>query len=341
MAKVHCFTSANFGYLDRVRVLGATLKAHHPDWELTLCLVDQEPAGWTFDIAREPIDHVVRITELDLPDPPRFFFDHTVVELCTAAKGAMLKRLLADGHEKVIYLDPDIAVFGSLSEAAKLLDRHDILLTPHQLAPETDEKAIRDNELATLKYGMYNLGFIGVANSAEGRRFAQWWSDRLAVYCFDDVPNGIFTDQKWCDFVPSFFPGTYIIRDPGYNVASWNLSQRPITIDDKGTLCAGGSPLKFFHFTKVTGEGLLAIEYYAGDSLETFELVNWYVNALAGNQPDGLPAGYWAYGTYADGSPITAEQRRGYRSNTTLRSQHPNPFVADDAADLRPFSPPA
>lgn len=327
MAKVHCFTSATFAYLDRVRVLAATLKAHHPDWDFTLCLSDQEPAGWHFDIAQERIDHLVRITELDLPDLPRFLFDHTVVELCTAVKGAMLNRLLAEGAEKVIYLDPDIAVFSRLNEVVRLLDRHDILLTPHQLEPDKDWKAIQDNEMATLKYGMYNLGFIAVANTAEGRRFGKWWADRLATSCFDDVPNGIFTDQKWCDFIPAFFAGAHILRDPGYNVASWNLSQRPITIDDKGALRAGGSPLKFFHFTKIDDAGFKAIEYYAKDHVETFELLYWYCRLLEMNRPD-LPKGYWAYGTFADGSRITDEHRRLYRFNAGLRERFPDPFRA-------------
>lgn len=328
MAKVHCFTSATFAYLDRVRVLAATLKAHHPDWDFTLCLSDQEPPGWHFDLAQERIDHLVRITELDLPDLPRFMFEHDVVELCTAVKGAMLNRLLEAGAEKVIYLDPDIAIFSNLTEVARLLDRHDILLTPHQLDPNHDRKAIKDNEMGTLKYGMYNLGFIAVANTAEGRRFGQWWAARLATDCFDDVADGIFTDQKWCDFVPAFFAGAHILRDPGYNVASWNLSQRPITIDQDGVVRAGGSPLKFYHFTKVDWAGLRAIEFYAGDHIETFELLNWYLKALAANKPAGLPERYWAYGTYVDGSPITAEQRRIYRFDPVLRERYPDPFRA-------------
>lgn len=332
MAKVHCFTSATFAYLDRARVLAATLKAHHPDWEMTLCLSDQEPAGWNFDMAQEQIDHLVRISELDLPDLPRFLFDHDVVELCTAVKGAMLNRLLAQGAEKVVYLDPDIAILSPLTQIPLLLDQHDILLTPHQLAPESDQKALEDNEMGTLKYGMYNLGFIAVANTAEGRRFGQWWAERLATNCFDDVANGIFTDQKWCDFVPSFFEGAHILRDPGFNVASWNLSQRPISIDDQGVLRAAKSTLKFFHFTKVSDAGIRAIEYYAKDQIETFELLQWYLGLLSKNRVAGLPDRYWAYGVFADGSPITAQHRRAYRFTPTLRERFPDPFKAGPSA---------
>jgi len=328
MSKVHCFTSASFAYLDRVRILGATLKTHHPDWEFWLCLSDEEPAGWTFDLDLEPIDHLVRIAELDLPDPSRFIFEHDVVELCTAVKGPMLQRLLNIGAEKVIYLDPDIAVFSSLSEVVNLLDEHDIVLTPHQLTPDVDMMAIQDNEIGSLKYGIYNLGFIAVANTAEGNRFADWWASRLLTHCFDDLPNGIFTDQRWCDHVPAFFAGTHILRDPGYNVASWNMSQRLITIDQDGSIRAGGRVLRFFHFTKVDWIGTSMIERYSHGRIEVFEILHWYKTLLAANQIPEIPRRYWAFSTYADGETILPEHRSAYRHNPSLREKFPDPFIA-------------
>src|SRR3954465_4842651 len=130
VSEVHCFTSASFGYLDRVRVLGETLRRFHPDWTFTLCLSDQEPDGFVFDPSHEPISQVVRLTELEIPDLRRWTFQHDIVELCTAVKGAMLCRLLDQGASKVVYLDPDIALFNRLDEVERLLDQHDIVLTP-------------------------------------------------------------------------------------------------------------------------------------------------------------------------------------------------------------------
>ena len=73
-------------------------------------------------------------------------------------KGVMLELLLARGAARVVYLDPDIAVFESLAEVEALLDRHDVVLTPHQVEPDKDSQAIFDNELGSLKWGVYNLG---------------------------------------------------------------------------------------------------------------------------------------------------------------------------------------
>lgn len=323
---VHCFTSATFSYLDRVRVLGKSLRRHHPDWKLTFCLSDREPIGFSFRAEDEPIDRVVRIDELAIEDRQSWMFGHDIVELCTAVKGQMLCQLLDEGADKVIYIDPDIALFSPLEELLELLDRGDVVLTPHQLTPDTKKSAIIDNEIGSLKFGIYNLGFIGVSNTEEGRRFAHWWRDRLLDFCIDDVPNGLFTDQRWCDHVPSFFAGAQILRHRGYNVASWNLSQRPISIDTTGNIYAGGDVLRFFHFTKVNWVGEAMIERYAGGRVEMFELLNWYRNELAENAAEGLPEGWWAFDRYASGDRIPKEHRRAYRLREDIRQLYRNPF---------------
>ena len=328
MADVHCFTSASFAYLDRVRVLGDTLRQHHPDWILWLCLSDHEPPGFSYDSSVEAFDHTVRLGELGIPDLQRFAFDHDVVELCTAVKGAMLCRLFGLGAAKVIYLDPDIAVLGDLSDVIELLDDHSILLTPHQLTSDTADAAIRDNELNSLKYGIYNLGFLAVSHGPEGLRFARWWRDRLLQYCFDDVPNGLFADQRWCDHVPGMFDGVYVLRDPGYNVASWNLSQRPVSIDQDGCIRAAGRILRFFHFTKVTWVGEVMLERYAGEGTAVFELLKWYRTKLGQMAVPLLPNGWWFYGNFQDGTPIERQHRLQYRSRPELRERFPDPFAA-------------
>jgi len=330
MAEVHCFTSATFAYLDRVRVLGETLRRHHPDWILWLVLPDQEPPGFALDFSGESFDRIVRIDELGIAATPAWIFEHDLVELCTAVKGAMLCRLLDMGADKIIYLDPDIAVFGSLQPVIDLLDHHDIILTPHQTEPEATRAAIMDNEITSLKYGIFNLGFLAVANRAEAASFARWWRDRLLEFCFDDVPNGLFTDQRWCDHVPGLFDRVHILRDPGYNVACWNLNRRPVTIAADGSISAAGHRLRFFHFTKITGVGALRLEHAAGGCIAVFELMAWYCARLAAHAVAGVPAGWWAYAQFDDGSTIEPSHRMAYRRQETS-ARFPNPFAAGGA----------
>lgn len=327
---VHCFTSASFAYLDRARVLAETVRRHHPEWMLWLCLVDEPPPGFDFDPGAESFDRIVHLSELGIPDWRSWAFGHDVVELCTAVKGPMLHRLLtAEGAERVIYLDPDIALFARLDPVLELLEAgHSVVLTPHLTTPEEQRQAILDNEIGALKHGIYNLGFLAVRGCEEGKRFAAWWRDRLLEFCHDDIPSGLFTDQRWCDHVPSFFPGHAILRDPGCNVASWNLSRRPLEIDEDGVIRAGGAVLRFFHFTKVNSVGETMLERYSGGRTAVWELVRWYRARLAAHAAEGLPEGWWAYGRYADGRPIAREHRLAWRARPDLRARFADPFAS-------------
>ena len=96
-----------------------------------------------------------------------------------------------------------------------------------------------------LSAGVYNLGFVAIAPSA--RPFLDWWWQVTRREALSDVSRNMFTDQRWVDFVPGFFDHT-ILKDPGYNVAYWNLHGRELTHDGNRYL-VDGAPLRFFHFS--------------------------------------------------------------------------------------------
>lgn len=330
MASVHVYTSFNFHYLAKARVLATTLKRLHPDWVMHACLVDREPEGFSFDLASEPFDAVTWADDLDIPNLQGWLFGHGVIELCTAVKGTMLRMLLEQGADKVIYLDPDIAVLDTLQPIADALDTHDVVITPHQLTPDDHYPAILDNELCSSQYGIYNLGFVAVANRGDGRRFTDWWEKRLLGWCHDNVPSGVFVDQKWCDHVPGLFGSVLVLRDPGCNVASWNLSQRRISVDERGRILSNGEPLRFYHFTKLGPIGDTMTQRYARDNTEVYELWTWYRHRVMGFMDKRIPKDWWAYGRYADGQHIPPEHRKLFRSRLDLKRGFRDPFGHDD-----------
>ncbi len=330
MRGVVCFTSATLAYLDRVRVLGETVRRYHPDWHVVLALPDEEPPGLVLDLAQEPFDEVLPLRSLGIADVMPWAFTHDVVELSTAVKGTVMDLLLRRGAEKVVYLDPDTALFSPLTDLEDLLDVHDVILTPHLVAPAPTEAAgeILDNEVGALKHGIYNLGFAAVSARGDGPRFARWWRDRLLTHCYDEPARGIFTDQRWCNLAPGFFPGLHVLRHPGYNVASWNLGHRTMSQDADGGIQVNGLPLRLFHFTKVTTVGKAMIERYSEQSTLPLELLTWYRTTLDAAAVAGLPERWWAYDRYADGTPIPRSDRRAYRDDHTLRRRFPDPFAA-------------
>lgn len=298
--KIACYTSFTFSYLSKARVLAESLKKYHPDWDLFALITDQLSEQFEFDINREDFDQILWSRDLDIPNFSEWIRTHNIVEACTAVKGAALLHLCHQKYDAIVYLDPDVAVFSPLADVVSFLQEgSEIVLTPHQLTPEApdDTIAIKDNELCSLTHGVYNLGFLAISTKGEGLKFAQWWRDRLYHYCKEDISKGMFTDQRWCDLIPAFFDNVKILRDPGYNVASWNLSKRNITINNDGEILVNNSILKFFHFTKLGPVGRKMTERYAGDNTEVYEIWSWYSRQVNRNFLPGLPEKYWAYAT--------------------------------------------
>ena len=323
--KVLCFSSFTFAYLDRARVLFASLRRFHPDWELVALITDQPPAGFQLRLEDEPFDRVVHPDAL-IPDFKSWVFKHDVVEACTAVKGPFLLDACASSADVVMYLDPDTALFSELTPLVDRLAQDEILLTPHLLDPNTESQAIFDNDLAILRTGIFNLGFVAVRTSGEGARFARWWNDRLLESCYDDIPSGLFVDQKWCDHVPALFEQVGIVRDPGCNVASWNLSQRRVAIGQDGAIRVNGAPLRFWHFTKLGPTGDVMTRRYAGDDHAVFEIWRWYREQVERSGDALIAPRYWAYGTYDNGAPIARPHRLIWRDRDDLRAMFPDPF---------------
>ena len=325
---IHAFTSCSYSYLNRARVLASSLKRQHPDWVLWLVMTDKAPEGFDFDIADEQFDRLLTAEDMFGAETESWLFGHDIVEACTAVKGRACVHILAQpGCEKLVYFDPDIAVFNPMTAVIDLLDSHSIVLTPHQTDPEPklDRTAVRDNEIASLNYGVFNLGFVAIANDAEGRRFAQWWDDRLHDWCHDRLDIGLFVDQKWCNLVPCFFDGVKVLRDPGYNVASWNLSQRRMCYDHDGRALINDVPLRFYHFTKLGPVGDTMTQRYARDNIEVYELWWWYRNEVVAATSAAISKGWWYYGSFANGVKISKAARELYRDRRDLRDAFPNP----------------
>lgn len=320
------YTSITKSYLPKARVLAKSVKRFHPEWTFVLLFSDELPAG--FDLNQEPFDEVLNIDQLGIPDWQSWAFGHAVVELCTAVKGpAAALMAQRPGVDKIMYLDPDIKVFNSLASIEDGLDEHEILLTPHLLDAEGTLHAIMDNEISALKHGVYNLGFFAARTSGQGLSFINWWADRLYHFCRDDIPGGLFTDQRWCDLAPAFYSKLGIIRDRGCNVATWNIAHRPLTQDEHGTLLVAGVPLRFYHFTSYdNGNGMGMLKQYAANQQLAFDLWEGYGVDLR-NEGHGAPQYQgWHYAHFENGEAIPLQARRLYQVRGDLRQAFPQPY---------------
>lgn len=324
---MHFFTSITTSYLPKARVLAQTLKSHNPDAIMHLVVSDDLPKD--FVLENEPFDYVWYAEDFIKTDNNKqWFFKHTVVELCTAVKGAGALHILQQtGTDKIVYLDPDIGVFGDLSPLSEMLDENSVLLTPHQIEPAIREQGIKNEEICSLKHGVYNFGFFAVKNDEYGLKFLNWWNDRLMKYCYDDIPNGLFTDQKWGDLIPAMFDSVKIIRLPEYNVATWNLATRKVTGNEKEGWFVNGRPLKFYHFTGYdSGAHRAMLAQYADENDDVWHLSLWYEKQLELAEQEKLGKTPYKYAFYQNGKKIQNSERHLFRKREDLIKTFKNPF---------------
>jgi hypothetical protein len=332
-------------YLAAARVLAESFFAHHSDGSFTVLIVDDEerdlvPVG--------EFDHRIawwRLADLglDTPEIHRLAGIYDVTELSTGVKPLFLRRLIETHESAVIYLDPDIRVFGSLAYVAQLADRHELVLTPHitQSIPDDGRQV---DALFVLAAGVYNLGFAAVAPTAAAS--LEWWWQQTRRRALNDVARQMFTDQRWADYLPSLF-SHHLLKDPGYNAAYWNLHERPLSRVN-GRIYARNGPLRFFHFSGFDPRTPWLLSRHQGERPRMLlsehpvlaSLCDDYVHALerAGFATSSDRAYGWNLS--ADGLEMTRRIRRLYWSVVLAAergeaSEPPDPF---DAADPEAFT---
>jgi glycosyltransferase involved in cell wall biosynthesis len=301
-------------YLAAARVLARSLHEHHPESRCHVLVIDG-PEGY-FDPAEEPFE-VVEPGAIGLPGFERMAGIYEVLELATAVKPWLLRSLLAEAGEGIVYLDPDIRLYAPIGDVFEAVREHGLVLNPHNTEPMPRDGR-RPNEQDILIAGAYNLGFIGLGHSDFAQAFLDWWGERLETDCIVDPERGFFVDQRWIDLVPGLAPDFHLIRDPGFNVAYWNLPTRELERRN-GHYLVNGEPLRLFHFSgfKPTVPHLLSRyqdRVRLPDDPVLTQLCTDYAEALLAAGHDKASA--WPYGYASTHSGIVLERamRATYRA---------------------------
>jgi glycosyltransferase involved in cell wall biosynthesis/SAM-dependent methyltransferase len=256
---LHAVTIAARNYLAMARVLARSFAEANPGNQFTILVVDAAPG----EVKPGECYHIATPADLPLERAEflRMAMIYDVTELSTSLKPWALQMLLDGGADVAVYLDPDIVVFDSLEEVEILSREHGIVLTPHTVEPMLRD-GLRPTEADIMGAGVFNLGFIAVASAA--RDMLAWWQERLRRDSVIAPHQMLFVDQRWIDLVPGYFDHA-IVRDPGYNVAYWNLDRRQLTRDGDRIL-VNGHPLRFFHFSGYTVERPWVLSKYVIDN---------------------------------------------------------------------------
>jgi hypothetical protein len=321
-------------YLSFARTLAVSYLAHHPGHRFFVLivadLVDHRP------FASEPFEAVMLpfIGWPDLADLHAAAMKYDILELNTNVKPTFLKHLLAQGFQRVLYLDPDICVYAPLTPVFDALLAHDAVLTPHLTTPVFDGKTPGEQEM--LYNGTFNLGFYGTRNTPNANAILNWWERRCLDLGFSEGRTGLFVDQKWMNLAPGLFENIAILRHPGCNMAYWNLNDRTLSGPTEAPIVNETVPLCFFHFSGIVATDPASLSknsnrFTLATRPDLVPLFASYKAALLANK--GTPNEALPYGcnVFSDGTAITLIARRLYAA-------HEAKFVDSDPFDAEgPF----
>lgn len=323
------FTICAKNYLAQALTLRESTLTNNPNIDFFIYLAD------TSD--NLSLKGLVKLDESWIPDWKNMAFKYDVIEFNTSIKPFCFNHLFNRGYEKVIYLDPDIYVTGSLDCIYNELNNKSIVLTPHYCdITENFNGAVPEDTFNCA--GICNLGFCALKNDEIGKEIISWWMNRLHNQCYSDRALGLFVDQKWMDYIPSFFPNqTCISENHGLNVAIWNLHERELFIDQDNKYIirrkknGQNFPLIFFHFSGFDPFDNTTINRRHPQfnilTYPTFKpIIEEYRNCIYKNEYDIYSKMTYGFNYYSDGTIITPMQRRMFRCYLEKNNVQYSPF---------------
>jgi len=322
---VAAVTICSTNFMAKALSLRESYLQFHPESDFYILIVDKRHER--FQILAPDIQ-VLWAEDIGIKNFSHYAMKFDILELNTNVKPFILSSLL-EHYSKVLYLDPDIYFYGTLEPVFNELLSHAIVITPHTLTPIMDGKRPSDNDM--IRFGAYNLGFIGVAKCDEAFKFLSWWSSRCLELGFYEPQRGLAVDQKWIDLGPAFFPGMKILRDPGFNVAFWNLHERVISNRNGVWLVNEDCLLRFFHFSSFNANLPHKIankqsRFPLESRPDLHELLDSYAATLRKNENESYSDYEYTYNHFDDGMYVTPTLRRFFAALETHFPMDEDPF---------------
>jgi glycosyltransferase involved in cell wall biosynthesis len=307
----------------------------NPDTNFRICVLDAQEENLG---ALSPFE-LISIGELGLGKES--FYKLALMldeeELTQALQPWLLEKVLNEGHSQALYLAPEIHVYGDLKQVVASCLEHAVVLTPNLLQPLPSDE-FRPTELEMLNLGVFQSGFVAVGK--ESKDFLGWWKRRVEIDPFSNQASPNLCNQRWLDLVPGMWK-TEIIKDPGYNVGYWNVSQRNLT-DLEGRIFADGSEIKFFNFKGFDIDSPWILSEEVGDESRVWpnqnavlsRICDEYKQMLGSTPGPSLDLGY-RFATLEGYGEISRSLRSAFRSLASSEEfgdtdSVPTPFVGAD-----------
>jgi hypothetical protein len=343
--KKTAFTICAKNYIGLALALEKSIKEYNNDIDFYIFVADEFSENER--IENLPANILIAKNAIDIPESQwiQMSFKYDLTEFCTSIKPSCFKYVF-DKYETdaCIYFDPDILVFNSLDAIYNKLNQYSIMVTPHITTIENVYTG-KLNERNLLYSGMFNLGFLALKNDENSKKMLNWWEIRLEDRCFQNMMENYFTDQKWMDFLPSFFSSQLLISDDlGLNVAPWNFYEREIITEGnlffvKNRIKKENTeyPLIFVHFSGYNYKALLNGEVLQGNikSLETYndykKIFNLYSDFIQHSDFATYVKLPYTYNFFSNSQTISSVYRKLFRRLHEDGKKISNPFDVNDS----------
>ncbi|MET9632856.1 FkbM family methyltransferase [Lentzea sp. NPDC006480] len=292
-------TVATAAELPAVKVLSSSFLAEHPEGRFVALIVDAQPehAGpgliTPTEIGVSELELHVLATSLDAD------------ALKAALRPRLLEALLTQGMP-VLYLDPWVQVFGSLTKLVlEALRNAPVVLLPRTLRPLPSD-GLQPGPAELHELGAFDPGFIAVDEGAE--------------------PYLSSLDM------PAIVPH-HVVRDARLGLSVWNVADRPLHRTESGSLAVVGQDLLTVHFRGFDPKRpwLLSADFaerprvLLSEHAEVAELCTAYRAELVRCGWSVVPVPY-RFDSLIDGTLIPSELRADYRT----ASPTPSPAFGED-----------
>jgi len=234
-------------YLTRAMALSQSLLRHcQRDFKLVMLCMDQLAAETCarLGLARA---RVLPISVLESGDPELAAMKpyRTIGEYCWTCTAPLMLYLLdrvGDG-ELVVYLDADMMFFSDPLPIFEEWGDRDIAIHEHRFAPE-----YRHHERQS---GRFNVGWVGVRNTAVGRACLTRWRAQCIAECVSDGFRGLCGDQTYLNEWPTLYgERVTILQNPGVGLGPWNIGAYQLS-QKNGILYADEAKVIFYHYHSI------------------------------------------------------------------------------------------
>lgn len=340
------FTICAKNYIGLALALEQSIKEYNDDVEFLIFVADEFSEEEEIEDLPENIIIAKDAIGISHDQWNQMSFKYDLTEFCTSIKPSCFKYVFKEFNaDACIYFDPDILVFNSLDTIYNKLESNSIVVTPH-ITTIQDIYTGKLNERNLLYSGMFNLGFMALKKDDNAKKMLDWWEIRLEDRCFQNMMENYFTDQKWIDFLPSFFPTQLLVsHDLGLNVAPWNFYEREIINEDNSFFVKNRIkkevdtvyPLTFVHFSGFNYKALINGDIVQGnikefgiypDYQKIFDLYSDFIKQSDFSRYVQLS---YSYGCFSNQVSISSVYRKLFRRLYEDEKITSNPFEANNS----------